>query len=145
MSDPIRVLITHGRHDTDEFLAQLKADVTVLLAAYGPADVVLARDDYAANFTRCGGWDGWSIDVASGIDPVSREPRYHAYVVPSARVGKATAAILDRALRLGKPVFRFTPAKYAGLGGQRSGTFAGVRAITCVNERDFKAGWEVRT
>jgi len=73
-------------------------------------ELTSGRDDYDRHFARCGSWDSWAEDVATGIDYMSREPRFHGFIVPGKSVGAATARILRSALSARKPVWIWTGA-----------------------------------
>jgi hypothetical protein len=90
--------------------------------------------DWEAHFARCGSWEAWQRDVAQGIDYLTREPRYHTIVVPSPRVGKATAAIVEGFLYTGKPALLLL----------ESGELSVITECVRVAERDWQQGWEVR-
>jgi hypothetical protein len=109
------VFIAHPKAMPDAELAALKADVEgILRESKADATVTLGRDDFDVHFARCGSWNGWALDVSSGIHPVTREPRYTHFVVPGTRVGKATASILLDALARGKKVIVYEEGKFKG-------------------------------
>jgi hypothetical protein len=129
------VFLAHSKSDND--LATLKAKVINALdrapQAPGAAlsfSVVLGRDHHAVNFARCGSWDAWCNDVATGIHPVKRTPMIDLFVVPEGPIGKATARILELALTVRKPVLML-----------REGGLVRARGIVTVDAKDYKAGW----
>jgi hypothetical protein len=104
-----RVLLTHPKNLSDEEINALCDETRYALrdALYDRnVHVTAGRDEYAATFRRCGTWDAWARNAATGVEYGTGLPRYHAFVVaPVASVGKATAGILRHALTSGKPVF----------------------------------------
>jgi hypothetical protein len=101
-----------------------------------PADVgvVDGFSDWKENFHRCGGWNGWAEDVATGRT-LTGQHRFEAIVCPYLTVGKATAQIVERALHLGKPVVHLA----------RDGTIAKVTGINREDDDSWKAGWTLVT
>lgn len=115
--DPARV---------DEMRQQLRA-----LLPPG-VDVVDGFSDWKENFPRCGGWNGWAEDVATGRTLAGRH-RFDAIVCPYLAVGRATAQIVERALRIDKPVIHLN----------RAGEVSKVSAITLEDPDSWKAGWSL--
>lgn len=136
MAAELRVFVAHRKDDSLDLGALRDAIYAALvLESKGRREVrvTLGRDDYNANASRLGSWNAWIRDVATGLDYVTREPRFHAYIVPDERIGKATAEILAMALHCRKPVLRW-------LG---NGQFRPISLVQKVAERDFKSGWAV--
>lgn len=137
----LRIFIAHAK--SDDGLAEMLSVVTLAVRKTFPNRepvVTLGRDDYERNFQRAGSWDAWTREVAIGVHPTTREPRYHGIVVPGearpygahARVGAATQSIVGQALGMGKPVLLFA-----------NGTLTQAKKVVKVAPRDFKTGWEV--
>jgi hypothetical protein len=132
----IRVFLAHAKAASDEEIqsATDRARNALREIANGKTvAVTTGRDDYQRHFARCGSWDAWARDVGQGIDYLSREPRYHAIVVPTPRVGAATANIVRIALAVAKPVLLLTDRRLTK-----------VATVVQVSARDFRTGWEVR-
>jgi hypothetical protein len=125
-----RVFLATAKDESADKVAEWKAEIE----AQAPGvEVVDGLTDWHANFARCGGWNGWAEDVAGGRD-INGRARYDAIICPRACVGKATAQIVECALRNGKPVL---------LAGS-----VGVRRVIGVVQADptsWKAGWELVT
>jgi hypothetical protein len=106
---PYRVLLAHPKNLSDEEIDAFRAEVQRAILDVLPergVNVTPGRDEYALTFRRCGTWDAWARNAATGVEYGTGEPRYHAIVVaPSRGVGKATAGILRHALAARKPVF----------------------------------------
>lgn len=137
-----RIFVAHPRALTYGPLVELKAQVTALARQLKTREglpcepiVTLGRDDFEANAETLGGWDAWCKNVATGIDYVSREPRFHAIIVaPAPEVGKATAQIIRAAFAASKPVLVIEPGGAGLIPAQR---------IVQHDPRDFRAGWRV--
>jgi hypothetical protein len=132
----LRAFLANAKGDAPDAIDDMvtRAALALRLIAHGrPVVVVSGFDDYQRHAARCGSWDAWCRDVAQGIDYLSREPRYHAIVLPSSRVGAATAKIVEIAFFVGKPVLL--------LDGKN---LSQAKTITKVAERDWQKGWEVR-
>jgi hypothetical protein len=91
--------------------------------------VILGRDDHGRNFQ--GDWDRWADGVVSRQDSVSGKLVYGAFVVPTGRLGRATARIVTSALRTKRPVFRWD-------GGS---VFERVKKVVCLDADDWRSGW----
>jgi hypothetical protein len=106
---PYRLLLAHPKNLSDEEIDALSAEARgVVKAALPDRDVSITpgRDEYAATFRRCGTWEAWARNAATGVEYGTGLPRYHAIIVaPAASVGRATAGILRHAIAAGKPVF----------------------------------------
>jgi hypothetical protein len=131
-----RVFLANPIHYTEEQLQAFKAAVALAApdAFDHPVELVLGRDDFQQNFAAVGGWRGWPVDVAEGkrMGFDGLQPRFHAYVVPGAMVGKATAQILTRALAVGKLVASLD---------LETGKLARVTAIIMMDPNDNANGW----
>lgn len=112
----------------------LRKKLTALNA--GDFHITTGAEDYHANAARFGGWDGWINSVAAGTiyeDGVVT-PRFTSIIVaPNVEIGRATAAIVRTALRMGKPVYFFD--------GEEQ--LATVRVVHTIDPSDFKTGWRL--
>jgi hypothetical protein len=132
----LRVFLANAKGDSPEVIADMIQRATFPLRKISNGRTVIVTsglDDFGRHFSRCGSWDAWARDVVQGIDYLSREPRYHGFVVPTLRCGAATANIIRGALGVGKPVLRLDGAELII-----------VKECSKVAERDWKAGWELR-
>lgn len=123
-----RIFLASAKDESADKVAEWKAEVE---AAIPGVTVVDGLTDWNENFSRCGGWNGWADDVATGRDLYGR-PRYDAILCPRESVGKATMQIVQAALRCGKPVL---------LGGAH-----GAQRVIGVVQSDptsWKSGWEL--
>ena len=123
-----RIFLASAKDEAPDKVAEWKQEVEALVPG---VTVVDGLTDWQENFSRCGGWNGWADDVATGRDLYGR-PRYDAILCPRESVGKATMQIVEAALRVGKPVL---------LGGAQ-----GVQRVIGVVQSDptsWKAGWEL--
>ena len=126
-----RIFLATAKDESPDKVAEWKAELTTLIPG---VDVVDGLTDWHANFSRCGGWNGWAEDVATGRD-INGRPRYDAILCPRESVGKATAQIVDAALSAGKPVLLL----------RRDGSVAQVAGVTVVDPESWKAGWALVT
>lgn len=94
--------------------------------------VVDGLADWQEHFHRCGGWNGWAEDVATGRT-LSGQHRFNAIVCPYLSVGRATAQIVERALHIGKPVLHLS----------RDGKVAKVVGINLDDSESWKSGWSL--
>lgn len=139
-----RVLICHARHVEDDVLANMVNTTKRLLSAQKLQDgsvvapaIVTARDSFIkwhekrsgpANYN---GWIGW---ITGTTTPFGAEPRFHVFLVPQPRIGKATAQIVETALRLGRVVVCLT---------DNADGILRVRRVVRLDEHDFQTGWVV--
>lgn len=132
----IRAFIAHAKGDADDRIAALKDDVTTVLermaAGRKPVEVVIARDYYFANFSRCGSWEAYARDVSQGVHYLTREPNFSLIVLADERIGAATQAIVKHALAVAKLVVLW-----------ESGGFVKIVDVEQVS-RDMKNGWLAR-
>lgn len=114
---PYRVLLTHPKNLSDDEINALCDEARAVVRAALPdrdVTVTAGRDEYALTFRRCGTWDAWARNAATGVEYGTGLPRYHAFVVaPVASVGKATAGILRHAISSNKPVLLLTDGALA--------------------------------
>lgn len=89
--------------DIASSLSDLKAQLLKLTGA--EFTVVDSASWYRKSFDRCGAWDAWVWDAVSGQDYTTRKPHFTCFVVCESTLGKASAGIVDLALRNGRKVF----------------------------------------
>jgi hypothetical protein len=129
----IRLFIAHRKAEED--LDALKSSVESALTASKLSNftLTLGRDDYEEKFKSAGSWDAWIERIATGIHPITRKAIYDGLVVPDAKVGKATAKMVELALSKKKPVLYLT-------------SDGAVKVVTGVERKDlrnFQSGWEL--
>ena len=98
--------------------------------------VTAAAADFEEHFSKFGTWEGWQLDVATGVRFNDRQPRYHLFAVSDREVGRSTAATLQQALEAKKTVLFFA---------EEAGVFYKVRGIDTIDTEDWKSGWRVHT
>lgn len=114
MSKLMRVFFAHpaGASDAEirEGSARIKEGLESKATEKGKelrVKVIPGRDDFKE---RCrGDWNLWAKQVVARKDAVTMKRLYHAYVVPSDVVGRATADIIEGAITANLPVFRLYP------------------------------------
>lgn len=124
-----RVFFAHRKNE-DRFSIEEALEAAAHLL--GPdTHIVSGVRDWEDHFGRCGGWTGWTRDVAQGVDYLTRAPRYDAFIVPDADIGKATRDIVAFALDVKKPVLYWQPG----------GVASRVVGVAPNESGDWKAGW----
>jgi hypothetical protein len=96
--------------------------------------VVKAKDEFDRTFKQCGGWDGWTTHVATGVDYEFRTPLYNAIVCTTPTVGRATAQIAERALAARRMVALV-----------QQGTLSRVVGVECLDSDNWQTGWRLNT
>jgi hypothetical protein len=134
-----RFFLAHRKADTDDELAAHLAAARAALLPLSegrPFEIVLGRDFFASDFKRLGSWEAWAMEVAQGVDYATREPLFHAIVVPpgcpGSRVGAATAHIVRSALLAKKPVCRLM-----------EGCLVRVTTVRQADPNDWRCGFEM--
>lgn len=108
-----RIFIAHPKSleaELDGCVAQLRQVLQTM--NLGALELVTGRDDYAINFGRYGGWEGWTQSIASGSEYCQGVlvPRFNCIVVtPNRAIGRGTKAIVEQALFARKDVLFFDP------------------------------------
>jgi hypothetical protein len=125
-----RIFLATAKGDSPDKIAEWTQE---LVAALPGVTVTDGLADWEANFSRCGGWNGWAQDVAQGRD-INGRHRYDGIVCPYLCVGKATAQIIELALQAGKPVIASTGSQARRVIG-----------VVQVDPHSWKAGWELVT
>jgi hypothetical protein len=126
-----RIFLASAKDESADKVAEWKQEIEAQVPG---VTVVDGLSDWNENFARCGGWNGWAEDVATGRD-LNGRPRYDAILCPRESVGKATMQIVEAALRVGKPVL---------LGDAVRGTKRVVGVVQS-DPTSWKAGWELVT
>jgi hypothetical protein len=142
-----RIFLAHAKAMSELAVdAACSAVWEVLSAKNTDLDIVVisARADHAARALSCGGWDPWCKSISDVLDPISREPRFHAVVVPRGpfddpcgdcvSVGRATAAICKYAVAAGRPVYVFDVSERVVLPAKGAET---------VDAEDWLLGWRI--
>lgn len=129
---PPRFFLAHAKSCDDQELERLVSALSGLLDRFAngkPYDLILGRAYFEARFKAAGSWDSWAMEVAQGIDPVTREGLFKAIFVPVAgeAIGAGTARIVDFALKGSRRVIAFDlegrSARVTGLRRVQGGTW----------------------
>ena len=109
-----RIIILHKKTDPieqiDAWAKQLEALAEATSGMKGLYTITSAREDHAARSGNAGSFEAWARDVAVGIDPQTRQPRYDWFiVVGNGSMGKITAQIVKMALERNAPVYWLGP------------------------------------
>lgn len=108
-----------------------RAQIALAAVSKGkPFVITPGRAFYEQRFKAAGSWEAWTREVATGVDPVTRAPIFHAILVPGTGCGAGTARMVEHAISAGKPVFSFDEA-----GARR------VVRVTCDNREDWQNGY----
>lgn len=90
---------------------------------------------YRDHFRHCGDWDSWVWETVTGKDYSTRQLRFAGFVVCTPTLGRATAKIVDLALRNNRPV----------LAWKEQEPLTQVTRLVELDGSDWKAGWTVDT
>lgn len=74
-------------------------------------DATTGREDFEQNAR--GDWEGWAQGVPRRRHFITQKSVYNMIIVPSEFVGRATATIVDTAVRIGCPVMLLSPPSQA--------------------------------
>ena len=100
----MRVFYAHPSSESVQGIDSAITQLSSLLSSRGgDARIIPARKDYDTNFR--GDWDRWADSTATATHSVTRKPRYNLFVVPGRYCGRATARIVQSALKAERPVF----------------------------------------
>lgn len=127
-----RCFFAHSKAEEDEDINDMVESCEVSLQALKPdsdVKIIPGRDCFAER-GRMLSWTGWIRDVAYG-KLTDGSPRYHAIIVPSLTIGKATYEICKQALAERKPVVLWH--------GNR---FTRVTGLTTLDPKDYQTGWK---
>ena len=126
----MRLFYAHPSSDPPSVVSEDQEKLRELLTKRGasPVRITLGRKDFDSNFR--GDWAAWAEGVISRIHSVTRKPIYEVIVVPGQRCGRATAQVVDAALKAGRPVLLW----------DRESSLKKVRSITTVDPDDWAAG-----
>lgn len=131
------VFIANSKDEQPAALARIVEQVKTLLdadplAGKTSVSITTARDFWERE-GKVLGFAGYIEKVATGREYGTGDPLFHVFVIPSARVGRATADLARKAIGDGKRVFVLdgTALKLAS-------------RVATVNPKDWQHGWEVR-
>ena len=112
----IRVFYGHASGVSDESITEGCRKIQELVRAKGErageelkVSVVPGRDDFRIH--NRGDWDVWAKSVTKREHAMTRKPYYDFIVIPTQYVGRATAQIVDKAVKAGRPVFLLSEEK----------------------------------
>ena len=112
----IRIFYAHPSGEDTETISQNSIRIQELIRAKGEragkdlkVSVISGRDDFRINCR--GDWNVWAKSVVRREHAITRKPYYDFIVVPGTTVGRATAQIVDLAVRAGRPVFLLSEEK----------------------------------
>jgi len=86
---------------------------------------------YREMFESCGNWDSWIWETVTGRDYETREPHFDGFVVCGDRLGRASASIVNLALRNGRAV----------LAWEESLPLRSVQEVVPIDREDMTYGW----
>ena len=131
----VRFFLAHAKSDEGERLIALisAAHMAISRVANGkPYTLTTGRDFFEQHFKRLGSWAAWATEVATGFEYLTRRPHFDAILVPAGRVGAGTAAIVEKALAISKPVYAYQ--------GEKSARVVGV---SCESKKDWQTGYKL--
>jgi hypothetical protein len=138
-----RVFIAHPKDVNDNEIEIIRERIASILEraserSPNPVKVsaILGREDWDANFKRCGAWHAWERDVVLRVDYATRERFYSAIVATSRIIGSATRGIILTAIAAKVPALLFDE--------QRQMMWK-IRSVVTIDPMDFREGWEIVT
>jgi hypothetical protein len=136
MPTPPRFFLAHAKSCDDEELDQLVAACSALLDRLSggkPFNLVLGRAYYEERWKAAGSWEAWTDEIAMGLDYATRAPLFAAIFIPAGPVGAATAAIIRKAIVVGRPCFAF----------DAEGKSARVTGVRTVDSKNWQGGFRL--
>lgn len=143
-----RIFVAFAKREEPEVVTRVTAEVRTAALARLTAggvnldtlnvQVISSADAWGKVGMSLGGFDAWASYVAKGLDSLTREPNFHAIVIPWQTpfgygvLGKATAMIL--AINEGKKPVR----------AYSDGALYDITGMDEMNPKDFTSGWVVR-
>lgn len=91
---------------------------------------------YNTLFPVAGNWESWIWESVNGKDFGTRKPHFVGFVVCSAMLGRANAAIVKLALRDKRTVLHWSSARHP---------LSIVVEVIGSDDNNWKTGWSVRT
>jgi hypothetical protein len=136
----IRVFYAHSSAESEEETKSQCQKIKELISKRGESkgrelsvSVVPGRADFRANCR--GDWDVWAKGIITRDHAITREPFYDLIIVPGEYVGRATAQIVDSAVRAGRPVFLLTE------GGEEWGPLQRITQVYPYDPDDWQGGY----
>ena len=116
MSQTIIVFYAHPSGEDGKTIAKQGIKIREIIRAKGEragkdlkVSVISGRDDFRIHCR--GDWNVWAKSIVKREHAITRKPYYDLIVVPSTTVGRATAQVVDLAVRAGRPVFFLSDEK----------------------------------
>ena len=135
----MKVFLAHAKGATDNQIGEWITDIKRWLQRDDiDGQVVPGVQDFHDNIGSDGTFDAWARNVPTRRDTFTGAKLYSAICVPSRTVGKATALIVEKALKIGTPVFVFDYV-------EKEAVFFQVREVVTDDERNYIAGWSLAT
>jgi hypothetical protein len=120
--------------EVENVASKVKVDLSSAL----DLDAVVLTDSatwYREQFDACGNWDSWVWETVTGRDYATREQHFHGFIVLGDRLGRASAGIVDLALRNGRAV----------LAWKASEPLLTVQSVVRLDDEDLVLGWGTGT
>ena len=138
----MRVFFGHPKSWDDELINEAVTELTADMAKGLETDVtvVAGRDDFNQNIASEGNFNGWCRSIARRTDQYGRR-WYDMIAIPKAPdgIGKATAAIVQDALRVNLPVVQVEWLEEGGVDPRP------VTAVDAVDTENYVTGWQLVT
>jgi hypothetical protein len=99
-----------------------------------PDPLSITKSDvfYREEFPRFGSWDGWTYEIANGVNYNSRTPRFTAVVLVASQIGRGTKQIVEKCLQADKPVLLLAEDRLNR-----------VVAVEEIDSENWQNGWRV--
>ena len=129
----MRAFLAHPKAWNDGQIESVSAALKAAMEAKtGQSWVVVpGRDDYSDNIYSDGSFGAWAQAVPRRIDSFTRDRFYNVIVLPTDRMGKGTAAILEAAEQVGAPAIYMAPDH----------TLYQIEELVTEDEQDYQNGW----
>ena len=138
----MRVFFGHPKSWDDELINEAVTELTADMAKGLEKAVVVVpgRDDFNQNIASEGNFNGWCRSIARRTDQYGRRV-YDVVAVPKSPegVGKATAAIVQDALRVNLPVVQVEWLEEGGIEARP------VVSVDAVDTENYFTGWQLVT
>lgn len=136
---PVRLLLLIPRTFTWEQTVEAKEKADTAIKRFLDRSNVALTDSgewYKEQFGACGTWESWIWETVAGRDYGTREPHFNGFVVYGDRLGRASAGIVDLALRNNRAVLALRA---------NDAPVELVKSLALIDETDMVTGWRVET
>lgn len=131
----VRILVMVPRSmmpiEVDEAVVKVRAALTSFLS-HDNLELTDSVAWYRQQFAASGSWESWIWNTVTGKDYGTREPHFNGFLVYGERLGRASATIVDLALRAQRAVLALK---------KDDQPIELVQRVELVDETDMVSGW----